>query len=106
MATKTRHTKGNGQKGSGQIARFFDDVEALARHVTRLDDEDIAKLRRRVESSLESARESFDERVRSVVESTSAAAKSTDKYVHASPWTSVGIAAVAFLALGSLLRRR
>lgn len=90
---------------SGQFSKFLDDVQDLISQVTPLQDLDIAKARQKVESSINSVRSAAERGVRSTVDNTKAAAKATDNFVHDSPWTAIGIAAVAGLVVASLIKR-
>jgi ElaB/YqjD/DUF883 family membrane-anchored ribosome-binding protein len=92
--------------GASQLKKFFDDVEDLLRRVIPLGDADLARMRKRVEGSLETARKATDRQVKQAVEVSSRAARATDQYVHESPWKAMGIVALAALALGSLLMHR
>lgn len=91
------------QKKAGQLGKFLDDVEDLLRHVTPLQDADISRARQRVESSINSVRSTAERGIHQTVESTKAAAKATDTFVHDRPWTSIGIAAVAGAVVAVLL---
>lgn len=92
------------QRKGSQLSKFLDDVEDLVRHVTPLQDMDIARARQRVESSINTVRSTAERGYQRTVESTKAAAKATDNFVHESPWTSIGIAAVVGAAAALLIR--
>jgi ElaB/YqjD/DUF883 family membrane-anchored ribosome-binding protein len=94
------------QKKGSQMGKFLDDVEDLVRHVTPLQDSDISRARQRVESSINSVRTTAERGIHQTVETTKAAAKATDSFVHNSPWTAIGIAAVAGALLASLVRSK
>jgi ElaB/YqjD/DUF883 family membrane-anchored ribosome-binding protein len=94
------------QKKGNQLGKFLDDVEDLVRHVTPLDDSNISRARQRVESSINSVRTTAERGIHQTVESTRAAARATDSFVHNSPWTAIGIAAAAGLALGAVIRSK
>jgi ElaB/YqjD/DUF883 family membrane-anchored ribosome-binding protein len=93
-------------KTGSQLGKFLDDVEDLVRHVTPLQDTDISRARHRVESSINSVRTTAERGIHKTVETTKAAAKATDSFVHNSPWTAIGIAAVAGALLASLVRSK
>ncbi len=118
MTTDTTYFTKEGSEGSqkpnsnlnkpaaeGQLGRFFDDVEDLLRRTTHLQDDEITRVRNKVESSLASARTSIERGARRAVDSATFAAKSTNDYVQSNPWKAIGVAAAACLAVG-LLRRR
>ncbi len=90
---------------TGQFSKFLDDVQDLISHVTPLQDVDIARARKRVEASISSVRGAAERGVRSTVDTTKAAAKATDNFVHESPWTAIGIAAVVGLVVATLVKR-
>ena len=86
-----------------QLEKFFDDVEDLVRRVTNMNDVDISRVRRRVESGLHTAKEATTRSVRATADTTRNAARATDEYVHSNPWTAIGAVAVAALAIGAIL---
>jgi ElaB/YqjD/DUF883 family membrane-anchored ribosome-binding protein len=88
-----------------QLGAFFSDVEDLLTRITHLPDEGIARVRERLESSLDSARTSMEEGVEKFVDTTTGAAKAADDYVQENPWRAIGVAAAACLVIGALLRR-
>lgn len=91
---------------AGQLQRFFDDVEELLRRVSNVSDQEISRLRYRVESSINHARAATREGARAAIENTRKAAKATDEYVHENPWKAIGVTAVVGVLLGALLRRK
>jgi ElaB/YqjD/DUF883 family membrane-anchored ribosome-binding protein len=93
------------QKKGSQLGKFLDDVEDLLRHVTPLQDSDISRARQRVESSINSVRSTAERSITHTVETTKAAAKATDTFVHDRPWTAIGIAAVTGALVAALLSR-
>lgn len=94
------------QKKSSQLGKFLDDVEDLLKHVTPLQDSDISRARQRVESSINSVRNTAERSIQHTVETTKAAAKATDSFVHERPWTAIGIAAVAGALVAALVSSR
>jgi ElaB/YqjD/DUF883 family membrane-anchored ribosome-binding protein len=94
------------RRRAGQLQKFFDDVEELLRRVSNVGDQEISRLRYRVESSIDHARAATREGARMAVESTRKAARVTDEYVHDNPWKAIGITAVVGVLLGALLRRK
>jgi ElaB/YqjD/DUF883 family membrane-anchored ribosome-binding protein len=91
---------------NGQLQRFFDDVEELLKRVSNVGDQEISRLRYRVESSINHAKAATREGARMAVESTRKAAKATDEYVHENPWKAIGVTAVLGVLVGALLRRK
>jgi ElaB/YqjD/DUF883 family membrane-anchored ribosome-binding protein len=109
MATPTKRSGGktskSGRAKAEELTSFFEDVEALMGRLAHLPDEGIAQLRERLETSLASARSSVEDGVEKIVDSTTGAAKAADDFVQEHPWRAIGVAAVACLAIGALLRR-
>ena len=97
---------GVAETGASQLKKFFDDVEDLVRRVSPLGDEELSRMRTKVETSLKSVRKSADRQVRQALDVSSRAARATDDYVRESPWKAVGIAAIAALAVSSLVMSR
>ncbi len=94
------------EKKSSQMRKFLDDVEDLIRHVTPIEDSTIARARERVESSIHSVRSAAGRGVHQALETTKTAARKTDSFVHESPWTAIGIAAVAGLVVAAVIRNK
>ena len=81
------------------------DAEALLRAMATVPSEKTAALRASVEANLASARERVRELQGAAYESTTAAARATDEYVHENPWPMIGVAAVVGFVLGLTVRR-
>jgi ElaB/YqjD/DUF883 family membrane-anchored ribosome-binding protein len=92
--------------GASELKKFLDDVEDLVRRVSPVGDEDLGRVRSRVETSLKSVRKGADRQVRQAIDVSSRAARATDDYVRESPWKAIGIAAVAALAVSTLVLSR
>lgn len=93
-------------RSSAEFRDLLADVEELLSRVTGIDDEDLARARERVEASLGRARESVVDGTLHLRDRATASARAADSYAHDSPWTLVGVAAVAGIALGAALARR
>ena len=94
-----------------QVVRDEQPTVAKAEHVllvvvSPLGDEELSRMRTKVETSLKSVRKSADRQVRQALDVSSRAARATDDYVRESPWKAVGIAAIAALAVSSLVMSR
>lgn len=89
-----------------ELQKFFDDVEELLRRVSDVSDVDIARIRNKLESSIERVRSAARDRLEDAVDGTRHAVRATDDYVHENPWTAIGVSATAGLVLGALLCRR
>ena len=94
---------GTSSTGSSEMGRFFSDVEDLLKRVTHMKDEDLSRLRERVETSLGSAREAVSRNASRVRETAGEVADSTDEYVRRRPWTVAGVAMVAGVIVGAAL---
>lgn len=89
--------------GSREIRDLIADVEDLIKRVALVDDEDLALARAKLERTLEAAKASMHsgkERARTTARH---AVESTDNYVHANPWSAIGIAAAVGAAVAVLL---
>lgn len=102
-----------GQKGeklarnaSAEMKNLISDVEELVKRVTNVSDVDVARVRAKVERTLADAKSSLNEGADKARSSATHAAKATDEYVHGSPWTSIGLAAVLGVAIGVLATKR
>jgi ElaB/YqjD/DUF883 family membrane-anchored ribosome-binding protein len=115
MATTAESIGGNGhdagaradealRRKASQLQKFFDDVEELLERVGGMDEPEVARLRSRVEASIERARDSVRSGAQIAVENTRKAAIATDEYVHRNPWLAIGATATIGLLLGALLR--
>ncbi len=89
-----------------ELQKFFDDVEDLLHRVSDISDVDVARARKKLESSIERVRTGARDRLEIAADSTRRAVRATDDYVHESPWTAVGVSAAAGLLVGALLCRR
>ena len=94
----------DGGRRASQLGKFFDDVEDLLGRVSHLDDQEISRLRSRVESSIEQVRSTASNSVNAAIDGARSAVEATDDYVYRKPWIAIGATAIACLALGALLR--
>ncbi len=93
-------------RGATELQKFFDDVEELLRRVSDISDNDIARIRDKLESSIQRVRSATRDRLEYAADGTRRAARATDEYVHENPWTAVGVSAAAGLVAGAILCRR
>lgn len=91
---------------SEELGRLVADVEDLVRKVAHITQDDIARVRERVEEKLVTARECLADGSARVRASGKQLAESTDAYVHERPWTAVGVAAAVGVLIGVLSSRR
>lgn len=103
---ETESGEGMLSRRASQLQKFFDDVEELLRRVSTVGDQEISRLRYRVESSINHARAATREGARIAIEGTRKAARATDDYVHENPWKAIGVGAVVGVLVGALLRRK
>jgi ElaB/YqjD/DUF883 family membrane-anchored ribosome-binding protein len=82
------------------------DAEELLEATASQTGERIAAARAKAEESLKAAKTRLAEQEAAVMAKTKAAARATEDYVRANPWTAVGIAATVGLILGILAARR
>jgi ElaB/YqjD/DUF883 family membrane-anchored ribosome-binding protein len=89
---------------AGQMQKFLDDVEELLGRVSGMDEPDIARLRHKVEASIQRVKSGVRDGTQSALKSTREAMVATDEYVHRKPWIAIGASAAIGLLLGALLR--
>lgn len=82
------------------------DTEELLRATANQTGERVTAARARVEERLNSARAALAEVGEDALARGKAAARTTDAYVRAHPWKSIGAAAAAGLIVGLLTRKR
>jgi ElaB/YqjD/DUF883 family membrane-anchored ribosome-binding protein len=93
-----------------QLLQDFDkvvaDTETLLRSLAQVGGDKAAALRSSVEGNLAVARKRLGDLQEAAGQSTVAAAKATDDYVHDNPWTAVGIGALVGLIVGLVVTGR
>jgi ElaB/YqjD/DUF883 family membrane-anchored ribosome-binding protein len=82
------------------------DAEELLRATASQAGDKVSAARARIQDSLDSAKLKLSQIGELTADQAKAAAQATDDYVHDHPWTAIGIAAAAGLALGVLISRR
>ena len=82
------------------------DAEELLRATASQAGDRAAVAREKIEASLERAKVKLAGLEDVVVDHSKEAARAADEYVHANPWTAVGVAAGIGLLLGLLIGRR
>lgn len=97
---------GNTDRILDDLRRVVDDAEALMRETAGVAGERAGEARARAADSLREARERLTLMEQELVTRARDAARETDRYVHANPWQSIGIAAGVGLLLGLLISRR
>lgn len=87
------------------INKIVGDTEALLRAVAAVPGEKASALRASIEANLDAARRRLREMHGAAYDSTTAAARATDQFVHENPWALIGVAAAVGFILGLVLRR-
>lgn len=82
------------------------DVEDLLKAATSATGESAAALREKAAEKLKAASAKLTNMQEAALLKGKQAARQTDDYVHANPWTAVGVAAAAGVLIGILLDRR
>jgi ElaB/YqjD/DUF883 family membrane-anchored ribosome-binding protein len=101
-----RAAENGGDAGRDEWHRLVADVEDLVKKVANVDDEEIARIRSKVEATLARARSSTGAGVAAVREHAVEASEATDAYVRENPWAAIGIAAAVGIILGFVASRR
>lgn len=95
---------------TAEMKSFVADVEDVVKRVADVSDEDVKRVRAKIESVLSAAKDGVNTSAESLKRQAQSAARYTDEYVHDSPWQAVGIgaavAAVIGLSIGYLAARR
>jgi ElaB/YqjD/DUF883 family membrane-anchored ribosome-binding protein len=84
----------------------LNDVEAMLQQAATASGAQAQELRQRAESALRATQAKLREIQAAAKETAKAAAKSSNDWVHANPWTAVGIAAGVGVVVGLLIGRR
>jgi ElaB/YqjD/DUF883 family membrane-anchored ribosome-binding protein len=93
-------------KVSSEIQNLLSDVEELVKKVANVGDAEVARVRARVEKTLEAAKMAAEQGASTVRTYARDASTATDTYVHDSPWTAVGLAAAVGVLIGFFAARR
>jgi len=92
--------------GSQEFRNLIADVEELIKRVAHVDDADLARARAKLQKTLAAAKTAVHDGTERVKITAKQAADTTDQYVHANPWSAIGIAAAAGAAIAVLLSTR
>jgi ElaB/YqjD/DUF883 family membrane-anchored ribosome-binding protein len=96
----------NGGAGRDEWHRLVADVEDLVKKVANVDDEEIARIRSKVENTLTEAKASASAGIAAVRGRAGDASEATDEYVRENPWAAIGIAAAVGIIIGFVASRR
>ena len=98
---------GNNAGGrSGEWRNLLADVEDLIKKIAHVDDIEVAKVRAKVEQTLAKAKSTAMDGAANIRGYARDAGNATDEYVHESPWTAIGLAAMVGVVVGFLVTRR
>lgn len=100
------HAKRAGRAASSEMKNFMSDVEELVAKIGDVKDAEVARLRTKLQSSIESAKDDVAGTTENLRRRAREAASTADEYVRGSPWQAMGIAALLGLALGYAVSRR
>ena len=98
--------KNGGEAGRDEWKRLVADVEDLVKKVANVDDDEIAEIRSKVESTLAEAKSSAGAGVALVRGHDEDASEATDEYVRENTWAAIGIAAAGGIIIGFVAGRR
>ena len=88
------------------IQNVVTDAQELLKTVQSESESKLAEVRGRVQSQVDSAKQTIGEIQKTVQDGAQLAVKETDTYVRANPWTAVGIGAAVGAVIGYLAGRR
>lgn len=91
------------QQRPTELHAFFQDVEELLSRVANVNDDEVRRLRSKVETSMLRARDTASNATRKVRDMSMQAATTADQFAHDRPWTAVSLAALAGAAIGMAL---
>lgn len=101
-----RHGERAARGASSEMRNLISDVEELIKRVTNVSDDDVARMRAKVERTLADAKSSINQGGERMRVQADQAMTMTDEYVHERPWAAIGLAAVLGVAIGMLASRR
>jgi ElaB/YqjD/DUF883 family membrane-anchored ribosome-binding protein len=100
---------GNVLEAKNKLAADFnaviEDTEQLLQATASQANEKVIAARARVQDSIKAAKQKIDT-AQDVVEKAKARVTATDDYVHAHPWSVIGVAAAVGAVVGMLMSRR
>jgi ElaB/YqjD/DUF883 family membrane-anchored ribosome-binding protein len=91
---------------AGEIRSLIADVEDLIARIADLKDADVVRVRSKVTSALDAAKEGLAGGADTVRRQAQKALDGADDYVRESPWAAVGLAALVGAVVGILVARR
>lgn len=111
LSRRMREHNGDGlQEQAGKVAgewhNLIADVEDLVKKIANVGDAEVARVREKVQRTLETAKTAAARGASTARDYASQATTRTDEYVHESPWTAVGLAAAVGVLIGFFAARR
>jgi len=106
MAKSERNGAPAASARSSEWRNLVSDVEDLIKKVANVDDEEVARMRARLEQTLAKAKSAARDGATSVRDYARDASTATDDYVRESPWMAVGVAAAVGVLVGFIVGRR
>jgi ElaB/YqjD/DUF883 family membrane-anchored ribosome-binding protein len=91
---------------TAEIKSLIADVEDLVARIADLNDVDVARVRTKVLSAVDAAKESLAGGADTLRRQAQRAANTADDYVHDNPWQAIGVAALVGAVVGILAARR
>ena len=99
-------TNSQGNPIARDIQNVVSDAQDLLKTVQNEGESRLADVRAKVQTQLDSARQTLGQLQQTVLDGGKAAMNSTDAYVRSNPWRAVGISAAAGALIGFLIARR
>ena len=99
-------TNSQGNPIARDIQNVVSDAQDLLKTVQNEGESRLADVRAKVQTQLDSARQTLGQLQQTVLDGGKAAMNTTDAYVRSNPWRAVGISAAAGALIGFLIARR
>jgi ElaB/YqjD/DUF883 family membrane-anchored ribosome-binding protein len=95
----------SGEKMLEELRVVVNNAEDLLHTTANQAGEGVAAARARIQENLKNVKHRLHEAEALVLDQSRHAVKTTDKYVHANPWQSIGVAVCAGVIFGLLIKR-
>lgn len=102
----TEHAAAARDRLAAELRSLVSDAEEMLEAASRTGNEQLHRVRERLERGVDTARSELNAFQESALETARQKAAEADEYVHEHPWNAVGIAAAVGVLLGVLLTRR
>lgn len=97
---------GSGEKMLDELRTVVNNAEDLLHTTANQAGEGVAIARARIQENLKVVKQRLHDAENLVLDQTRHAVKATNKYVHANPWQSIGVAVFAAIVVGLLIKRK